>query len=33
VPFDDALFSGKSGKGAKAKSMKRTTKSGKALPV
>ena len=33
VPFDDALYGGKSGKGAKAKSVKRTTESGKALPV
>jgi len=33
VPFDDALYGGKSGKGAKAKSAKRTTESGKALPV
>jgi hypothetical protein len=32
VPLDDALYGGKSGKGAKAKSVKRTTKSGKALP-
>ena len=32
VPFDDALYGGKSGKGAKAKSVKRFTKSGKALP-
>jgi len=33
VPLDKALHGGKSGKGAKAKSVKRTTKSGKALPV
>ena len=33
VPLDNALYGGKSGKGAKAKSVKRTTKSGKALPV
>jgi len=33
VPLDNALYDGKSGKGAKAKSVKRTTKSGKALPV
>jgi membrane-associated PAP2 superfamily phosphatase len=32
VPLDNALYGGKSGKGAKAKSVKRTTKSGKALP-
>ena len=33
VPLDNALYGGKSGKGAKAKSVKRTTESGKALPV
>ncbi len=33
VPFDEALYGSKSGKGAKAKSVKRTTESGKALPV
>jgi len=33
VPFDDALYGGKFGKGAKAKSVKRTTEYGKALPV
>ena len=33
MPFDDALYGGKSGKGAKAKSVKRTNESGKALPV
>ena len=33
LPLDDALYGGKSGKGAMAKSVKRTTESGKALPV
>ena len=33
VPLGNALYGGKSGKGAKAKSVKRTTESGKALPV
>jgi hypothetical protein len=33
MPADDALFGGKSGKGSKSKAMKKTPKSGKALPV
>ena len=33
MPVDDALFGGKSGKGSKSKAMKKTPKSGKALPV
>jgi hypothetical protein len=33
VPLHNALYGSKSGKGVKAKSVKRTTKSGKALPV
>ena len=33
VPLDNALYGGESGKGAKAKSVRRTIKSGKALPV
>ena len=32
VPLDNTLYGGQSGKGAKAKSVKRNTKSGKALP-
>ena len=33
VPLDTALYGNKSGKGAKTKSVKRTTESGKALPL